>query len=418
MAMHNSMLTDSIEYYEGEGNDNETRLIEITNQLLEHVGIVSKKVASIDELVRVGSSLFVAVMESLFHIRIEGIIRSPRSPQDYTINAQLVVDCLSKQIQMDLKHITGESIVGGDLQSISNLVNILYRIVTLTKSSFNRSKDSEYPDDFIETFITAPKSIDSISTHESAFQFEEETDNDTGFSIEESPYLEGDEFISRTEKLMEIQDRMEKASKRRTKLHRARQKLSALSNQRRADSSKRALQARKKEDLGKQQRSYLLQKSSEEQSMLRKVYSNLLERMHVWKSEDLRETRERIRELDAESLIQRQSLDSLFQDRINMLKEQEMELSASSDTIIRSHRKMLNDLLGAQRQQHEKTMQERQDLLAHRRQRLAHRRREAHKDLLAALAAESWSDSLRHYSIGVLQKGKSRRPRSAPRAFE
>ena len=152
--------------------------------------------------------------------------------------------------------------------------------------------------------------------------------------------------------------------------------------------------------------------------MLRKVYSNLLKRMHVWKSEDVRETRERLRELDAEALIQRQSLESLFQDRINMLKEQEMELSANSDTIIKSHRKMMNDLLSAQRLQHERTMQERQDLLVHRRQRLAHRRSEAHKDLLAVLSAENWNDSLRHYSSGVLQKGKSRRPRSAPKTFQ
>lgn len=404
------MLSDSVEYYEGEGNDNESRLIEVTNQLLEHVGIVSKKVASIDELVRVGSSLFVAVMESLFHIRIEGIIRSPKSPEDYTINAQLVVDCLSQQIQMDLKHITGESIVNGDLQSISNLVNILYRIVTLTKSSFNRSKDSEDPDDFIETFITAPKSIDSISTHESAFQFEDGVDMDPGFTDLEDSYLGGDEFISRTEKLMGIQSKLEKASKRRSKLNRARQKMSALSNQRRADSSRRALQARKQEDLSKQEKSYILQKRSEEQSMLRKVYSNLLKKMHIWKSEEARETKEKMRELDAEAAMQRRSLDSLFQDRISMLKEQELELNASSDTIIKSHRKMLNDLLKAQRLHHEKVMQERQDLLVHRRQRLAHRRNEAHKDLLAALAAENWRDSLRHHP--------SRRPRSAPMAFD
>ncbi len=108
-------------------------LLSNTNKLLLAVGITAKTINSIEELTRVASSMFVAIFESLFHTRIDGIIRNPTSKTDYEENAQLVVDNLSDQIQMDLKHITGESIVKGDLRALSNLVHILVRIVSITR---------------------------------------------------------------------------------------------------------------------------------------------------------------------------------------------------------------------------------------------------------------------------------------------
>lgn len=44
------------------------------------------------ELVKVASSMFVAVFESLFHVRLEGIIRNPQSRDEYAHNAQRVID--------------------------------------------------------------------------------------------------------------------------------------------------------------------------------------------------------------------------------------------------------------------------------------------------------------------------------------
>ena len=107
--------------------------MEEVNTLLTTVGIDSKRIASLEELTRVASSMFVAVFESLFQVRLEGIIRHPYTMTDYKINAQLVVDGLSHQIQTDLQHISGESIVNGDIRSVSNLVNILYRCVNMTR---------------------------------------------------------------------------------------------------------------------------------------------------------------------------------------------------------------------------------------------------------------------------------------------
>lgn len=107
-------------------------LLANTNKLLAAVGISAKTILSLEELTRVASSMFVAVFEALFHLRIEDVIRNPVTKEDYEKNAQLVVDYLSEQIQMDLKHITGKSIVSGDVKALSNLVHILARIVSIT----------------------------------------------------------------------------------------------------------------------------------------------------------------------------------------------------------------------------------------------------------------------------------------------
>jgi hypothetical protein len=116
--------------------DDSSVLLSNTNKLLSAVGISAKTILSTEELTRVASSMFVAVFESLFHMRIEEVIRNPQLKIDYETNAQLVVDSLSDQIQMDLKHITGQSIVNGDIRSLSNLVHILVRIVSITRHVF------------------------------------------------------------------------------------------------------------------------------------------------------------------------------------------------------------------------------------------------------------------------------------------
>ena len=142
--MSQFISVDSPEY------ENPTLLLSDTNKLLSQVGISSKTILSVEELSRVSSSMFVAIFESLFLQRIDGIIRSPKSTLDYECNAQLVVDSLSEQIEMDLKHITGRLIAQGDLRALHNLVHIFLRIVSIT------SQD-EY-------------SVSSIETNESFMQ--------------------------------------------------------------------------------------------------------------------------------------------------------------------------------------------------------------------------------------------------------
>ena len=108
-------------------------LIANTNKLLSAVGIRAKHIFSVDELCRVAPSMFVAVFEALYQMRIEDVVRQPRSREDYIRNAQLVIDQLSDQIGIDLVHITGASIVDGDLDALNNLVHIFNRIVSLAR---------------------------------------------------------------------------------------------------------------------------------------------------------------------------------------------------------------------------------------------------------------------------------------------
>ena len=75
--------------------------------------------------------MFVAIYEALFHIRLDGIIRNPQSKLDYAHNAELLVEALSVEIDMDLRHISGEAIADGDQKSLSYMVDILYRIASI-----------------------------------------------------------------------------------------------------------------------------------------------------------------------------------------------------------------------------------------------------------------------------------------------
>ena len=78
--------------FQGPVDDDPSRVLSNTNNLLSIVGISTKKVTSMGELTRVASSMFVAVFESLFHVRLEGIIRNPQNGEEYAHNAQQVID--------------------------------------------------------------------------------------------------------------------------------------------------------------------------------------------------------------------------------------------------------------------------------------------------------------------------------------
>lgn len=99
------------------------------NKLLMLFGITNKPILDIEEILRNASSMMVALIENLFQSRVEFINRFPRNIEDYTKNAQLVIDYLSDRTEMDLGFITGQAIANGEEQSILNLINILIKIV-------------------------------------------------------------------------------------------------------------------------------------------------------------------------------------------------------------------------------------------------------------------------------------------------
>lgn len=393
----------------------ETRLLELTNKLLDYVGISSKKVLSIDELVRVGSSLFVAVFESLFHVRVDGIVRAPKSREDYSFNAQLVIDSLSERIKMDFRHITGDSIVRGDLQSISNLVNILFRIVGLTQSASITGRTNDDTRDVIETFVSPQRSIFSISTHESDFIFEGDDSRVYG-----SPHARpsgGLRDSSRGQQLFRLDEKQHEAAVRRARLVKRRESATAAKNRAKRERSRRVLSAQRVDEARALEQAHLLRASNEEHVMLRRVYAGLLRKMHEWKRDDARESRERQRMAERDAELHMRSLEELFRDRVRLVQEQEADLNSSRDSVVKAQRKMLSELLASKRTQQEQLMCARVGALKQRRQHRQLARHDAHRDLLALLGAEDWADSLRHDPRGSYQKQLDQhRPRSAPSA--
>ena len=111
------------------------KLLDETNELLACVGISAKRISSLTELSRVASSMFVAVYETLFRVHLDDVNRNPRTKEEYAANSQKVINELSMQIDINLKHISGQDIANGDLRSISNLLKIFAQIWRTTSSA-------------------------------------------------------------------------------------------------------------------------------------------------------------------------------------------------------------------------------------------------------------------------------------------
>ena len=148
------------------------------NELLIMAGITNKRIRTLEHLRNVASSLFVAVYEGLFHTRLTGIKRAPKTRDDYVNNAQRVVTALGEKISMPLTHITGRKLVGGDLRAIANFCSICRRIASITGQD-SISGGGEFNDD-ANIFVQQQHNEDeSISTLESS-------------PLESTPFYSGD----------------------------------------------------------------------------------------------------------------------------------------------------------------------------------------------------------------------------------
>ena len=64
----------------------------MTSHLLSAVGIASKPMMEYSELKNSASSMFVAIFEAMFQIRLRDVIRNPAEMGDYVHNAQTVIE--------------------------------------------------------------------------------------------------------------------------------------------------------------------------------------------------------------------------------------------------------------------------------------------------------------------------------------
>ena len=374
------------------------KLLVDTNNLLFAVGISAKRIASINELSRVASSMFVAVFESLFHVRLEGIIRSPQTKEQYIENAQRVIDGLSQQIQTDLKHITGKSIVQGDIKSLSHLISIFVQIVTITSQESRNIS----PSDGLNGIQKNDHDIishgsGSITTHESIFE-----DKNHPFNFE----LMTDEFhrihkidikklMNKGHFMLQQEEKLEGARKRREKLRAEKGRYYSAANQKRADVSSRSMQQRWIEDRLRDEKSYKLKRSSEEHVMLRKIYKGLLHKMHEWKLDEAIEIREKVDMTKNEVMSHIKSLQAIFEDRVRILNEHSLECQNDEIREIETHKRMGSELRKAFSARYDNYINDQKNVLHQKRQKILMKRHEARCDLLALLSVEKWHDTLR-----------------------
>lgn len=384
--------------------ENPTLLLSDTNKLLTSVGISSKAVLSIEELVRVASSMFVAIFETLFVQRIDGIVRSPVSRSDYEHNAQLVVDSLSEQIEMDLQHIQGRLIANGDLRALHNLVHIFLRIVSITAYQDQHSVSSIETD---ESFLRWRGGDDNKPAEQLGDSFNSKLRQSTASSV----YRQA---LDRLENDHRSDRKVEVARRRRERLLSLRTNRYRTNNLHRSMQTHQTKQRRSLEDDRREQTSHLLRRQSEDQLMLRQVYSQVVDKMKQWRIDEHRESRENNLLLRQQANWHTEVMKSLFSDRLQQLKEHK---SAMSDRLTRQQREETSRVSEAALELRRKQIQ----LLDKERNRLRQsrdhelfRRRESHLLLSTHIGGGgggAWMDSLRS---PCLPSPSRRRSRSAP----
>ena len=312
------------------------RLLTNTSNLLAAVGISAKRISSIKELHRAASSMFVAIFETIFRIRLKGITRNPRSKLAYAQNAQIVIDGLSDQIQMDLHHIRGKAILDGDMTALSNLVNIFERIISVINRE-NLSYSVFYSDDQLS--IT---SSGSISTHESTFDYttycignnEKEDFKKKELKRENilgKIALERDiQLLSHIHdgsivfKLQEINSKLDNATKRREFFQRWKKANFKSANTKVSNVCYSIKHNRMNSHKENYAQSFLLRKANEEDVLLRKAYEGFAKKLKEWKREELKVARDKTDNLKERKKTQLKSAAQLFHDHIQTLKKNEV----------------------------------------------------------------------------------------------
>ena len=379
-------------------------LLSNTNSLLAAAGIDEKKIKTIGELTRVASSMFVAVFESLFHVKVEGIIRAPKTKEDYVANVQRVIDGLSTQIQMDLQHIKGDSIVEGDIRSLSNLIHIFIRIVAITGNQAQSDEGGGHRAiDFVD--------VESISTHESTFAVGNQNAG-LGAGLQNSNAMEAAlsfspakvrklcekdarQLLLTTETQIKQNERTEAARFRRNNLLLARESRCETSNKRRDEVTKRVQQQRWLEDSDREANSYKLRQNHEEQTMLRQIYKGLLQKLHAWRRAERQEAKDNVTRMrdDAKKYIQ--SLQVLFEDRLKIIREQTSQRRTDLDIFEHAQRSHGSKMRRSFDGENQSKLLGQRDLLIQKRQAQLLKEREGHRHMLSLLATEKWQETLR-----------------------
>jgi hypothetical protein len=382
------------------------------NDLLRAVGIATKKIASMKELTRVASSMFVAVFEAMFHVRLDGIIRSPHSKEDYEVNVQHVIDGLGQQIALDLDYLSGKDIVDGDFRALSNLINIFVHFAPKDEKAVGGGVVGVAAAAAIAIADRdggAGSDENSISTKESTFDERPQSAGPGGRTssaenqmfampadqVQKKCIEDARQLLLSTEAQIYQSERQEAARRRRDDFNnRVEQRLQA-ENKRKMLVSRKMQQRKWDEEAQREEEAHAQRSASEEHIMLRRIFSGLLNKLHTWRRSERQEAREKVCRMRDEAKSHIEALQKLFEDRVTLLREKTAETRKDEATHARSHRRMSTDLLRSYNGRKKRELESHKSLLTQKRQDQLLKRSESHRNLLALLSVETWQENLR-----------------------
>lgn len=178
-------------------------------------------------------------------------------------------------------------------------------------------------------------------------------------------------------------------------MRRSRERECHAANKRKAEISRSTIQKKWIDDRLRDEDSFKMRQSSEEHVLLRKIYRGLLAKMHEWRIDEHAEVRDRVNMIRDETKNHIKSLQTLFEDRVRLLKEQDQRNRKDEKEIVNSYKLMGIDLVQAYSGRQQRIMNEHRNILMQRRQQMLLQRREAHRDLLELLSAQNWHENLR-----------------------
>eukprot|EP01038_Epipyxis_sp_PR26KG_P010833 gene10833-14542_t len=370
----------------------DSRLLLNTNRLLSAVGIPSKRISSIAELRRVASSLFVAVFEALFHARIPEINRNPKVKRDYENNAQFMIDRLSRRILLDLSHITGQKLIEGDLIAIQNLVNIFLGVLSISRSV---DGDSESDSSYNISVISG-----SITTEDSTFRTLSDFDGNQNSGIKPPSLAQGQMFAeskSKMEKTIENELKLAEAKKRREALKHLNNSQSRFNNFQRDLRSRKILHDRWVVDNERKEMSRNLKLRDQESILLRKFAKQVYKKMHLLKLEEEFEEKNKKTVLNEQLMSKVQVMESLFYDKIRVIKEKSSFPPRNNNTFVESNREEMASICKAIEEKQKISLNKETEKFDMKWDLELHSRLEAKKNYLALVSVDDWAEWLRHH---------------------
>jgi hypothetical protein len=374
-------------------------LLSMTNKILATIGITTKKINSLGELQRVASSMFVAIYEAFKNNRVKGIVRSRKGGQsltqdDYIHNVQRVIQEMEVLVGTNLSHITGKSIVQGDLKSLYHLLTLFDMMVGQNP---NANAGGPAPD------ISNSVDLDndgSISTHESTFEESEPIGAIETFKVSSSKVrdlVEEDsrQLLLQTEGEMKQREKIEAANQRKKALQSFNNMKVHRRNEAKREITTRMRHQRWMEDTVRAGDAYEKRQNSQEQVMIRKIYSGLLKKLHEWRRSERSEAKEKLLIMRDEAKEHISGLQNLFKDRFTLLAEQNQASTDDENIRTKAQTIQADDLMKSFHDRQKVILNTHRSKLAQRRSQQLLQRKESHKNLLALLSVESWPETLR-----------------------